>query len=185
MVERVSWKAENPGLQQRILWILNEDEKCFTELYERGGWARQTLTLYLKELMKKGWVKSEKRGRKVIYSLIRSNPEVMQKLTYRRVLTRGRVQLNSLGGERFIGHWIHSIKFALLNIIKYYIELGENQQDAERMNRDLDTHLSDLLEVTKYYGEFMAKRIRAGTLESTEIWEDMERLRLEIMDYKG
>ena len=181
MVDRQKWNAKNSSRQQSILRILEEKACNFTELHSKLGWGKQTLNLYLKELLHKSWVTREKRGRKVIYSLIDYNSEVQEMLRGRPVIIKGRVQLNSLDEGEYIREWIHTLTFALLNIIKDYLALGKNPQDDVKINRYIEAHISDLAEVTKYHGELMTKMIGTGTLDNNRMWKAVDKLQLGIM----
>lgn len=181
MVDRQQWKAEDSSRQQSILRILEEKACFFTELHFKLGWGKQTLTLYLRELSRKGWVTREKRGRKVTYSLNNSNLEVQEMLRGTPVIIKGRVQLSSLEEGEYIKEWVHTLTFALLNIIKDYLVLGKNPQVDVKINRYIEAHMSDLSNATKYHGELMTKMIKTGTFDSDRMWKAVDKLQREVM----
>jgi DNA-binding MarR family transcriptional regulator len=180
------WDAKTPEIQQRILRILERDGRGFNELLTELGIARQTLSLYLKRLVHDGWIMRHKQGRRVLYSLVASHPEVQRMLgsvSTERLRIRGRVRLDGLDEEDYVKQWIHSLKFPLLNILNDYLALSRGIGDPERIRRLVEAHASDLTEVSIYYGELMVKRIRGGTLDPGKIVKVRDRLQKELMDY--
>ncbi len=173
------WKAENPERQKEILMRLFRGDSSFTELYEslKSGWARQTLSLYLKDLVGKHYIKKVPRGKRKIYSLERDNPHVNALLD--RIIIRERVELKTLSEQEFLDIWIESLKFTLLNIIQCYMQIGEGDKELKSrgtgamvpIENFLVGYISDLVEVCKYHGEFLAKGIKMGDLDPKMVWE--------------
>lgn len=175
---RVKWKAGNINRQKELLIKLSKGDRSFTELYEslKNSWARETLNVYLKDLVRKHYIRKVPRGKRNIYSLERDHPDVKELLE--RVDIR---ELYKIKSEReLIDDWIESMKFSLLNLIQCYMQIGEgvktltsrgNGAAAIPIENVLGNYLSDLVEICKYYGEFLAEEIKIGDLDPKMVWE--------------
>ena len=120
---REKWNAGNIDRQKELLIKLSKGDSSFTELYEslKNSWARETLNVYLKDLVRKHYIRKVPRGKRNIYSLERDHPDVKELLE--RVDIR---ELYKIKSEReLIDDWIESMKFSLLNLIQCYMQIGE------------------------------------------------------------
>lgn len=174
------WRAENPERQKEVLMRLSRGDSSFTELYDymKSSWARQTLSLYLKDLVEKHYIKKVIRGKKrLIYSLNRENPKVAALLD--RIIIHGRVELKTMSEQEVLDSWIESMKFSLLNVIQIYMTIGKGRKELTSTGTGetvpietfLAEYMTDLLEVCRYHGEFLAKGIKMGDLDPKLIWE--------------
>ena len=176
---REKWKAGNPERQKEILIRLCRGDSSFTEIYKslKGGWSRQTLSLYLNDLVEKRDIKKVPRGKRMIYSLERNSPHVKELLG--RIIIHERVELNTLSEQEFIDTWIESMKFSLLNLIQIYMQIGKGVKEL----RNIDTgvmvpienfqveYVSDLVGVCKYYGGHLAEGVKNGVFDSDLVWK--------------
>jgi len=202
------WRAESPEREQGIFRALEEGNKNFTQLlYElekiRGRrWSRQTLTLYLRALVKKGCIWREEHGRETVYSLITSNPYVAQIMGYPSrpggpvVIVKQRLKMHELSEEEFVDAWISSVKFALLTIIQDFTSLGEIEMRREageiqpgeadervKMLRNfIDAHVSDLTSMTIWHGEAMVEEVRNGAFKPEKMLAARDLLLRQIHD---
>lgn len=183
---REKWKAGNIDRQKEILIRLSKGDRSFTELYEslKNSWARETLNVYLKSLVRKHYIRKVPRGKRNIYSLERDHPDVKELLE--RVDIR---ELYKIKSEReLIDDWIESMKFSMLNLIQYYMQIGEGVKTLTSRGNGatvpienfLGDYLSDLVEICKYYGEFLVVGIKMGDLDSKIVWEARNELLEEI-----
>jgi predicted transcriptional regulator len=189
--DRTHWKNV-PKREVKIFRSLEDESKTFSDLLKWLGWGSQTLTVYLKNLEKKGCIEKKKRGRYAFYTLIRSNSYVRQMLGWDRqpssdVRIHKRVELDRLDEEKFIQIWFNSVKFSFLNIIQDFMflgektrESGENTDPIKTMRRFLEAHIQDLEDTITFQGEVMAKRVRRGTLKPERIWEVRNKLMKQI-----
>jgi len=172
------WNAGNRDRQKELLIKLSKGDRSFTELYVslKNSWARETLNVYLKGLVREGYIRKVPRGKRKIYSLERAHPYVIELLE--RVDIRDLYEI--ISERELIDDWIESMKFSLLNLIQYYIQEGEGVRTLKSWGNGIDTipiehylsgHLSDLVEICKYYGEFLADGIKYGDLNSKIVWE--------------
>ena len=193
---RSKWSADNPDRQKSVLFLMSEGDKSFTDLYKNlhslaharraKGWARQTLNLYLKELVKKGCVKRVQRGKREIYSLVKDHPYVMELLG--RVRIGGRINLSQLDECDFIEDWINIMKFGLLNIIQDYLTIGRGYYELKKrgdgsilpIEQFIEDHFSDMSEICQFYGAVFAERISRGELDPQKIWDFRNKLLEEI-----
>ncbi len=183
----VKWNAGNLDRQKELLIKLSKGDRSFTELYEslKNSWARETLNVYLKGLVKKGYIRKVPRGKRKIYALERAHPDVIELLE--RVDIRDLYEIKS--ERELIDDWIESMKLSLLNLIHYYIQEGEDVKTLKSwgngigtipIERFLSAYLSDLVEICKYYGEFLADGIKYGDLDSNIAWEARNEILEEI-----
>lgn len=61
---------------------------------------------------------------------------------------------------------------------------GNREREDERISRYIEAHISDLVEVTKYYGEFMIKMIGTGTLDYDKMWKAVDKLQRGVTTYR-
>jgi len=174
----VKWKAENLDKQKEILIKLSRGDRGFTELYNslKSSWARETLNVYLKELVRKHYIRKVPRvsgGKRKIYHLERDHPHVKE------ILERiGIKELYTIKSEvELLDDWVKSLKFSLINIIQCYMWIGEGFKELSSTGNGatipienlLSEHLSDLIETCKYHGEYLAEEIKIGTLDRTKV----------------
>jgi len=171
------WNAGNIDRQKELLIKLSKGDSSFTELYDslKSGWARETLNVYLKGLVTKKYIKKVPRGKRKIYSLERGHPYVKELLE--RVDIR---ELYKIKSEReLLDDWIESMKFSLLNLIQCYMQIGEDVKKPRSRGTEatvpienfLAGYLSDLVEICKYYGEFLAVGIEMEDLDPKKVWD--------------
>jgi hypothetical protein len=203
-----TWKAESPEREQEIFRALEEGNKNFTQLLHElekihgRRWSRQTLTLYLRTLVKKGCIWREKRGREVNYSLVGSNTYVAQMMGRPSrpggplVIVKQRLKMHELNEEGFIDTWISSVKFAMLSLIQDFTFLGEIERKKEsgemeteeadergkRLRHFLDAHMSDLTSTNIWHGEVMANEVKNGILKPEKILAVRDLLLRQIRD---
>ena len=191
--DRTRWK-NYPKREIQIFRQLEDGSKTFSELFNELGWGSLTLTNYLKNLVEKGYIGREERGRNVFYTLIQSNTYVRQMLNLDRwpsnaadVRIQKRIVLNELDEKKFIADWINSIKFCFLNVIQDYMLLGKRMRESEKetnsvntLRRFLEGHIQDMVDTINYQGAVMAKRVRLGTLNPDRIWEVRNKLLKQI-----
>lgn len=189
--DRSHWN-NNPKLEVKIFRRLEDGSKTFGELHKMLGWGTQTLTNYLKNLIKKGYIEKKKHGRNVFYTLIRSHRYVRQRLDWdwlpgADVRIHKRVKLGKLNEEQFIASWLNSIKFTFLNIIQAYMLIGKKTKESDKetksitmMRNFLEGYVSDLADTITYNGELMAKEIKLGILDPERIWEARNKLLKQI-----
>jgi len=203
-----TWRAESPEREQEIFRALEEGNKNFTQLlYElekiRGKrWSRQTLTLYLRTLVKKGCIWREEHGRETVYSLITSNSYVAQMRGWPSrpggpvVIVKQRLKMHELNEEEFVDVWISSAKFALLNIIQDFtslgeiegrreageVQLGEADERVKMLRHFIDAHVSDLTSITIWYGEAMVEEVRNGAFKPEKMLAVRDLLLKQIRD---
>ena len=126
---REKWNAGNIDRQKELLIKLSKGDSSFTELYEslKRGWARETLNVYLKSLVRKQYIKRVPKvpgGSRMIYFLVRDHTDVKDILE--RVDLR---ELHEKMSEReLLDDWIESMNFSLLNIIQTYMEMGMGEK---------------------------------------------------------
>lgn len=195
--KKATWWKNSPKFEVKIFRRLEDGSKTFGELLKelrRGPQTcgTQTLTVYLKNLNKRGCVERKKRGRNVFYTLIRSNPYVRQRLGWdwlpgSDVRIYKRVELNRLDEDQFIASWLNSVKFSLLNIIQAYMLLGERAKESSEetgsvktLRNRLEGYVSDLVGTVTFHGEVMAKEITVGVLNPERIWEVRNKLKKQI-----
>ena len=190
----ISWKTDNVERQTMIMMILAEGNKGFDKISKdiklhSKEWGRQTLNLYLENMIGKGYIKKVRQGKKrEIYTLNRENYYVQEMLP-RRIVHR-RLILEELGEEEFIREWLNSIKFAFLNILQDYMLIGEGKDilkdrgsnEVIPIDHILTSHLSDLLDVVKVYGHLLEKRIKEGNIDPKKVWDVRNKLSEEIKE---
>jgi len=177
----ILWTADDPAREAAIIRVLCEGDKGFMEIFNglklgKRGWGRQTLNLYLKELTLKGCIRRVRRGKREIYSLDVNNPYVRKVIG--RVRIRGRVELNRLNEGEYVSDWLNSIEFAFLNVMQDYVYIGRGQKQLKSLGDGrtvtvedvLRSHLSDMVEVARIYGQLLAERIARGELDLEELW---------------
>jgi hypothetical protein len=187
--DRSSWNASKPEREQQILRLLEESDKGFMELLEllkKGGrsWARQTLSLYLENLEKKGYIKRNTKGRRVTNALVRNNPYVARMLGWERVPSytlniKKRIVLNELDEEGFITEWVNSLEFSFLNILQDFLLIGEAKEDMgkkERLQRFLKAHIQDIIDTLTFQGEALVERVKLGKLDPKKVWQARNKL---------
>jgi len=114
---------------------------------------------------------------------------VVKKMLPRRIVHH-RLNLEELGEEEFIREWLSSIKFAFLNILQDYTWIGEGNNTLRGMGNDviipidhvLTSHLSDLLDVVKFNGHLLEKRIKEGNIDPKKVWDVRNKLLEEIKE---
>ncbi len=185
------WNPSNMERQKAILLKLWTGDLSFTELLKslrRGkmSWSRQTLTVYLQGMMEEGRIKQVPRGKRKIYAVEKDSPFVAELLG--RIKVRGKVELNSLNAREFLAEWLSSLEFAFLNLVPYYIAVGEGVERVKSiaggaslpMEPFLAEYLSDLVEVCQFHGEVLSERIRRGELEPERMWDAINQLQERI-----
>lgn len=187
------WWKNDQKRDRKIFRRLEDGSKTFGELQKMLRWGPQTLTNYLKNLTKDGCIEKKKRGRSVLYTLIRSHPYVRKMLGWDwlpgadvRVLKR--VELDKLNEEEFIASWLNMVKFSFLNIIQGYLLLGQKTKEASKQETEsiekirdfLEASVSDLADTVSFNGEIMAKEIRHGKLNPDKVWKTRNKLLKEI-----
>lgn len=187
------WWKNDQKRDRKIFRRLEDGSKTFGELQKMLRWGPQTLTNYLKNLTKDGCIDKKKRGRSVLYTLIRSHPYVRKMLGWDwlpgadvRVLKR--VELDKLNEEEFIASWLNMVKFSFLNIMQGYLLLGQKTKEASKQETEsiekirdfLEASVSDLADTISFNGEVMVKEIRRGKLNPDKIWKTRNKLLKEI-----
>ena len=119
-----------------------------------------------------------------MYTLIDSNSEINEMLKGRPAIIKKLLQLSSLTEEEFIEDEIHTLKFALFNVIGDYMTLTKNPHDKEKINRYLEAHISDLTEVPKHYGELLVKMIKTETFNANRMQKTLDTLQRDLTKYK-
>jgi len=177
---RKRWNPRDTDKQKELLLKLFKGDKSFTELLKslRPGWSRQTLSLYLTDLVKKKCISKVRKvpgGKRKIYHLEKDHPFVAEILSR---LALG--ELYPRKSEReLLNDWIEAMKVSLLNIIQIYIYKGKDIKELKSVGNgkifpiesSLGKSFSDLLEICKYYGEYLAIEIRMGNLDSDIVWK--------------
>jgi predicted transcriptional regulator len=187
------WWKNDQKRDRKIFRRLEDGSKTFGELLKMLRWGPQTLTNYLKNLTEKGCIEKKKRGRSVLYTLIRSHPYVRKTLGWdwlhgADVRIHKRIQLDKLNEEQFIASWLNSVKFSFLNIIQGYLLLGKKTKEPfnketksiEKVRDFLEASVSDLADTISFNGEIMVKEIRLGKLNPKKIWKTRNKLLKEI-----
>ena len=174
------WNPRDTDKQKELLLKLFKGDRSFTELLKslKPGWSRQTLSLYLTDLVKKKCISKVRKipgGKRKIYHLEKDHPYVANILS--RLALR---DLHPIKSEReLLNDWIEAMTFSLLNIIQIYIYRGRETEELKSVDNgkifpiesSLEKSFSDLLEICKYYGEYLAIEIRMGNLDSDIVWE--------------
>lgn len=177
---RKRWNPRDTDKQKELLLKLFKGDRSFTELLKslKAGWSRQTLSLYLTDLVKKKCISKVRKvlgGKREIYHLEKDHPYVANILS--RLALR---DLHPIKSEReLLNDWIEAMTFSLLNIIQIYIYRGRETEELKSVGNgkifpiesSLGKSFSDLLETCKYYGEYLAIEIRMGNLDPDIVWE--------------
>jgi len=187
------WWKNDQKRDRKIFRRLEDGSKTYGELLRMLRWGPQTLTNYLKNLTEKGCIEKKKRGRSVLYTLIRSHPYVRKTsgwdwLPGTDVRVHKRIQLDKLSEEQFITSWLNSVKFSFLNIIQGYLLVGKKTKETfnketksiEKIRNFLEASVSDLADTISFNGEIMVKEIRHGKLSPNKIWKIRNKLLNEI-----
>lgn len=184
------WNIRNsPKFAERrqfILRSLERGSKRFNQLWKemkKRRFGKVTLSLLLKSLMEDEAVKLVPKGRVQVYELNEESEYVQEMLGWKTehgtvVRIERYTNLNRLNEGKFIANWLNSIKFAFLNIVQDYMVLGKGTKELRRrgngatqpIERFLEAHLSDMVDIAQLYGEILAERIQREELDPKKVW---------------
>ncbi len=177
------WEPKSRERRNALLIILLKDDMGFIEIQETlkmhgENWSPNTLTLYLNGLVKDNCIRRVPRGKRKIFHVLKGHPEV-DALLKRLIILRGAIELPALSEKEHLDIWIESIKFALLNIFQYYMEMGMGEKEKRSRGTGaiipienlLSEHLADLVDVCRFYGVALARGIEGGLLDTDKVWD--------------